>query len=148
FARLGLGDPQPVSALHGRASGDLLDVVVARLPETSTDDAVDRDDGEADAGSSIFSVAIAGRPNAGKSTLFNRLVGQERSVVAAHPGTTRDSIDTIVDTESGPIRFVDTAGMRRKAKVDEPAEYYSLVRALAAIDRADACLLIVDATVG
>jgi GTP-binding protein len=148
FAKLGLGDPQPVSALHGRASGDLLDVVVARLPEI--DETADGAEGSgADAtDDGIFSVAIVGRPNAGKSTLFNRLVGEERAVVHDYPGTTRDSIDTIVDTDTGPIRFVDTAGMRRRAKVDEPAEYYSLVRALAAIDRADACLLVIDATVG
>ena len=150
FERLGLGEPQPVSALHGRASGDLLDVIVARLPEDPAEAQAGGGSGEdgADANPSIFSVAIVGRPNAGKSTLFNRLVGEERSVVHDHPGTTRDSIDTIVDTESGPIRFVDTAGMRRKAKVDEPAEYFSLVRALGAIDRADACLLVIDATVG
>jgi GTP-binding protein len=154
FARLGLGDPEPVSALHGRASGDLLDIIVARLPADESEQASSEDDGgptenpRTGTDSSIFSVAIVGRPNAGKSTLFNRLVGEERSVVHDHPGTTRDSIDTIVDTESGPIRFVDTAGMRRKAKVDEPAEYFSLVRALAAIDSADACLLVIDATVG
>ncbi|HEY3834086.1 MAG TPA: ribosome biogenesis GTPase Der [Acidimicrobiia bacterium] len=153
FARLGLGDPEPVSALHGRASGDLLDVIVARLPEDEVDGAASGESdgdssGEAGTDRSIFSVAIVGRPNAGKSTLFNRLVGEERSVVHDTPGTTRDSIDTIVDTDTGPIRFVDTAGMRRKAKVDEPAEYFSLVRALAAIDRADACLLVIDATVG
>ena len=151
FARLGLGEPLPVSALHGRASGDLLDVIVERLPaDPAETQAVGDGSGEDGAGAdpSIFSVAIVGRPNAGKSTLFNRLVGEERSVVHDHPGTTRDSIDTIVDTESGPIRFVDTAGMRRKAKVDEPAEYFSLVRALGAIDRADACLLVIDATVG
>ncbi len=149
FARLGLGDPYPVSALHGRASGDLLDVIVGRLPDAA-DAPADGADGEgaSDSEPSIFSVAIVGRPNAGKSTLFNRLVGEERAVVHDHPGTTRDSIDTVVETESGPIRFVDTAGMRRKAKVDEPAEYYSLVRALAAIDRSDACLLVIDATVG
>ncbi len=144
FSRLGLGDPQPVSALHGRASGDILDEIVARLPEE-----VERGDGaERAADDSIFSVAIAGRPNAGKSTLFNRLVGEDRAVVHDLPGTTRDAIDTVVDTDSGPIRFVDTAGMRRKAKVDEPTEYYSLVRALGAIDRADACLLVVDASIG
>ncbi len=141
FARLGLGDPLPVSALHGRDSGDLLDAIVAALPPEQDGAEDDSDDG-------IFSVAIAGRPNVGKSTLFNRLVGEERSVVHDFPGTTRDAIDTVVETESGPIRFVDTAGMRRKSKVDEPTEYYSLVRALEAIDRADACLLMVDASEG
>ena len=93
-------------------------------------------------------VAIIGRPNVGKSTLFNRMVGDERSIVHDMPGTTRDTVDTVVETEEGPLRFVDTAGMRRKSRVDEGAEYYSLVRALKAIDRADAALLVIDATDG
>ena len=96
----------------------------------------------------IFSVAIVGRPNVGKSTLFNRLVGDDRSVVHDMPGTTRDTIDTIVETDDGPLRFVDTAGLRRQSRVDEPTEYYSLVRALEAVDRADAALLVIDATEG
>ena len=95
-----------------------------------------------------FSVAIVGRPNVGKSTLFNRLVGDERSVVHDLPGTTRDAIDTIVETDDGPLRFVDTAGMRRRSRIDEPTEYYSLVRALEAVDRADAALLVIDAPEG
>lgn len=143
FTRLGLGDPLPVSALHGRESGDLLDAIVAALPPADPDA-----DSEPSGRDGIFSVAIAGRPNVGKSTLFNRLVGEERAVVHDFPGTTRDAIDTVVETEDGLIRFVDTAGMRRKSKVEEPTEYYSLVRALEAIDRADACLLVVDATQG
>ena len=93
-------------------------------------------------------VAIVGRPNVGKSTLFNRLVGADRAVVHDLAGTTRDSIDTLVDTDDGPIVFVDTAGMRRKAKIDDSAEYYSFVRALRAIDDADIALLVIDATVG
>jgi GTP-binding protein len=141
FARLGLGDPWPVSAIHGRLSGELLDAVVAALPEPP-DETPDRaDDG-------IFSVAIVGRPNVGKSTLFNRLVGEERSVVHDLPGTTRDAIDTVVETDEGPLRFVDTAGLRRKSQIDEPSEYYSLVRALEAIDRADAALFLIDASEG
>jgi GTPase len=96
----------------------------------------------------IFSVAIVGRPNVGKSTLFNRMVGDERAVVHDLPGTTRDAIDTVVETEDGPLRFVDTAGMRRKSHVEEPMEYYSLVRALQAIDRADAALFVIDASEG
>ena len=96
----------------------------------------------------IFSIAIVGRPNVGKSTLFNRLVGEERSVVHDMPGTTRDAIDTVVETEDGPLRFVDTAGLRRKSQIDEPSEYYSLVRALEAIDRADAALFVIDASEG
>src|SRR4029077_18555542 len=101
-----------------------------------------------EAGPNVFSVAIVGRPNVGKSTLFNRLVGEERSVVHDLPGTTRDAVDTVVEFEEGPIRFVDTAGLRRKSQIDEPSEYYSLVRALEAIDRADAALFIVDASEG
>jgi len=141
FTRLGLGDPVPVSALHGRLSGELLDAIVASLPPADEDAPPAEDDG-------IFSVAIVGRPNVGKSTLFNRLVGEERSVVHDLPGTTRDAIDTIVETEHGPLRFVDTAGLRRKSRIEEPTEYYSLVRALQAIDRADAALLLIDATEG
>jgi GTP-binding protein len=95
-----------------------------------------------------FSVAIVGRPNVGKSTLFNRLVGEERAVVHDAPGTTRDTIDTVVETEDGWLRFVDTAGMRRKSRIDETTEYYSLVRALQAIDRSDAALLVIDANEG
>jgi GTP-binding protein len=93
-------------------------------------------------------VAIVGRPNVGKSTLFNRLVGEDRSVVHDLAGTTRDSIDTLVETEDGPIVFVDTAGMRRRSRIDDSAEYYSLVRALRAIDDADIALLVIDATEG
>ncbi len=141
FARLGLGTPHPVSAIHGRGSGDLLDAVVDALPPEPEAPSDDADDG-------IFSVAIVGRPNVGKSTLFNRLVGDERSIVHDMPGTTRDAVDTIVDTEDGPLRFVDTAGMRRRSKIDEPTEYFSLVRALQAVDRADAALLVVDAHEG
>ncbi len=93
-------------------------------------------------------VAIVGRPNVGKSTLFNRLIGDERAVVHDMPGTTRDAIDTLVETEDGPVVFVDTAGMRRRSRIDDSAEYFSLVRALRAIDTADIALLIIDATEG
>jgi GTP-binding protein len=93
-------------------------------------------------------IAIVGRPNVGKSTLFNRLVGDERSIVHDLPGTTRDAVDTVVETEDGPLRFVDTAGMRRRSRIDEPTEYFSLVRALQAVDRADAALLVIDAHEG
>ena len=140
---LGVGDPYAVSALHGRGTGDLLDGLLEYLPEI-----VDEDESPEEEGDKIFSVAIVGRPNVGKSTLFNRLIGEDRSVVHDMPGTTRDAIDTIVETDDGPIRFVDTAGMRRRAKVDEGTEYYSLVRALQAIDRADVALLVIDATIG
>ncbi|MFP5316857.1 MAG: ribosome biogenesis GTPase Der [Acidimicrobiia bacterium] len=144
LARLGLGEPVPVSALHGRGSGDLLDAVVAALPPEDLATAPAGADPEPD----VPSVAIVGRPNVGKSTLFNRLIGDERSVVHDMPGTTRDTIDTVVQTDFGPFRFVDTAGMRRKSRIDESPEYYSLVRALQAIDRARAALLVLDATEG
>ncbi len=146
FGRLGLGDPWTVSALHGRGSGDLLDVVVAALPPLSPEEEAAEAGEEPDAG--VPSVAIVGRPNVGKSTLFNRLIGDERSVVHDAPGTTRDSIDTIVESPDGPIRFVDTAGMRRRSRIGEGPEYYSLVRALQSIDRASAALLVIDAAEG
>ena len=141
---LGVGNPFPVSALHGRGTGDLLESLMLEFPP-EPEEVVDEDEAEAD---KIFSVSIVGRPNVGKSTLFNRLIGDERSVVHDMPGTTRDAVDTIVETEDGPIRFVDTAGMRRRSKVDESLEYYSLVRALQAIDRSDVAMLVIDATVG
>jgi GTPase len=144
FTQLGLGDPHVVSALHGRGSGDLLDAVVAALPPPPATEALP----EGDEAPGPFSIAIVGRPNVGKSTLFNRLVGDERAVVHDEPGTTRDSIDTVIETEDGPLRFVDTAGMRRRSRVDEPTEYYSLVRALESVDRADAALFVIDATEG
>lgn len=141
---LGVGDPLPVSALHGRNTGDMLEALMDVLPPAS-DEASDAADDDEDR---IFAVAIVGRPNVGKSTLFNRLIGDDRSVVHDMPGTTRDAVDTVVETEDGPIRFVDTAGMRRRSKVDEATEYYSLVRALQAIDRSDVALLVIDATIG
>jgi GTP-binding protein len=146
FSRLGLGDPYPVSALHGRGTGDLLDEVVALLPPEPADpaDAAPGPDDEV----AVAAVAIVGRPNVGKSTLFNRLIGDERSVVHDLPGTTRDSIDTLVSTPDGDVRFIDTAGMRRRGREADGAEYYSLVRALQALDRAQAALLVIDATQG
>ena len=141
---LGVGNPFPVSALHGRGTGDLLESLMLEFPP-EPEVVVEEDEAEAD---KIFSVSIVGRPNVGKSTLFNRLIGDERSVVHDMPGTTRDAVDTVVETEDGPIRFVDTAGMRRRSKVDESTEYYSLVRALQAIDRSDVAMLVIDATVG
>ena len=149
FSQLGLGDPIGVSAMHGRGSGDLLDVIVAAFPEPEAElELATDEEGDGNGKDSIFSVAIVGRPNVGKSTLFNRLVGDDRSVVHDAPGTTRDAIDTLVDTEDGPLRFVDTAGMRRRSRIDEPTEYFSLVRALQAVDRADAALLVIDAVDG
>ena len=157
FLALGLGEPYPISALHGRRAGDLLDVVVELLPPPTVDvadaPAGDLATGPQDAPWTPDEprpprVAIVGRPNVGKSTLFNRLVGEDRSVVHDLPGTTRDAIDTLVETEDGPIVFVDTAGMRRRSRIDDSAEYYSLVRALRAIDDADIALLLIDATEG
>ncbi len=151
FVGLGLGDPWPVSALHGRGTGDLLDAVVERLPAPPEPLGGAEDEtaaGAPTAGDRIFSVAIVGRPNVGKSTLFNRLIGDDRAVVHDMPGTTRDAIDTVVETPDGPVRFVDTAGMRRRSRIDEDTEYYSLLRALRAIDTADVALLVIDATVG
>jgi len=147
FLSLGLGNPWPVSALHGAGTGDLLDALVAQLPapEPGGEDVPGADDAEAP---KVFGVALVGRPNVGKSTLFNRLIGEDRSVVHDLPGTTRDSIDTVVETDDGPIRFVDTAGMRRKSRIDDGTEYYSFVRALRAVDASDVALLVIDATEG
>jgi GTP-binding protein len=153
FLSLGLGEPYPVSALHGRRAGDLLDVVVDELGiEDEVEPTVENDDEtpetvDADL-EGVPRVAIVGRPNVGKSTLFNRLCGEERSVVHDMAGTTRDAIDTLIEADEGRIVLVDTAGMRRRAKIDDSAEYYSLVRALRAVDEADVALLVIDATQG
>lgn len=147
---LGLGEPVGVSALHGRGAGDLLDRVVELLPEPPEEpDPHDPSKVEGGEGERrVFGVALVGRPNVGKSTLFNRLIGEDRAIVHDMPGTTRDTIDTVVDTEAGPIRFVDTAGMRRKSRIDDGTEYFSMVRALQAVDTADVALLVIDATEG
>ena len=138
FYSLGLGEPMPISASHGHGTGDLLDAVVRELPEDAGDD---------EAGDEI-SVAIIGRPNAGKSSLTNRLVGGERSIVSDVAGTTRDAIDSVVEHDGVRYRIVDTAGIRRKSQIDEDVEYYGYVRSLRAIDRADVVLLMIDATLG
>ena len=169
FVSLGVGDPYPVSALHGRGTGDLLDEVVSLLPEPMADGAADGDGdgsrsatlsastwgygasgeaGSAEADPSTPRVAIIGRPNVGKSTLFNRLLGEERSIVHDMPGTTRDTIDTVVDTPEGPICFIDTAGLRRPSKTDRGTEQHATLRALRALERAHIALLVIDATVG
>ena len=144
FRRLGLGDPQPVSAIHGRGTGDLLDRIVGALGPPPAEPEPEA----GPAGPAGFAVAIVGRPNVGKSTLFNRLVGEERTIVHDRPGTTRDAIDTVVETPDGPVRFVDTAGMRRRARIDERTEHVAVLRSLAAVDRADAALLVIDAASG
>ncbi|MBL47282.1 MAG: ribosome biogenesis GTPase Der [Candidatus Marinimicrobia bacterium] len=144
YLSMGLGEPNPVSALHGRGTADLLDLVIATIPEIENNSA-DEDETESE---DVVAVAIVGRPNVGKSTLFNKFIGEDRAVVHDKAGTTRDAIDTIVGTEIGTIKFVDTAGMRRKARISEDTEYYSLVRALNAIDKADIALLVIDSTIG
>ncbi len=141
FLSLGAGDPHFVSALHGRGAGDLLDHLVDSLQEVAEEPETDVNDG-------ALRVAIVGRPNVGKSTLFNKLIGEERSVVHDMPGTTRDAVDTVVETDSGPIRFIDTAGMRRRAKTEAGLETYAVLRSLDALDRADIAVLVIDATVG
>ncbi len=153
FVTLGLGDPHPISALHGRGCADLLDAVVAALPDAGVAGAgyhtpAAESDTPQDNDPNTVSVAIVGRPNVGKSTLFNRLVGEERSVTHDMPGTTRDSVDTLVQTPLGQLRLVDTAGLRRRNRIDEDTEYYAMLRALRSVDRSDVVLLIVDATQG
>ncbi len=145
FVRLGLGQPRAVSALHGRGIGDLLDEMVSFLPDPQPLAPVDESEKNK---SSFPAVAIIGRPNVGKSTLFNKLVGSERSITHDMPGTTRDSIDTLLETDSGTIRLIDTAGMRKKSNIGQGAEYYSLVRALQALDQSDVALLVIDSTEG
>ena len=139
FYSLGVGDPIPISATHGHGTGDLLDDLIAVLPEET----VDEDDYP-----EALGVAIIGRPNAGKSSLFNKIIGRERSIVSDVAGTTRDAIDTIVERDGRRYRLVDTAGIRKKSTVYENIEYYSMVRGLRAIDRADVALLVVDSSVG
>jgi len=140
FHRLGLGlsDPIPLSALHGHGTGDLLDEIVAHLPGT----------GERPVGDEAIGVAILGRPNVGKSSLLNALVGRERVIVSEVPGTTRDTIDTVLRRDETTFVLVDTAGLRRKRKQRQGIEYYSELRALEAAERADVALVLVDASEG
>ncbi len=137
FYNLGAGDPIPVSAANGKGSGDLLNALVARLPESEGD-------GRAEA----LRVAVIGRPNVGKSSFINRLLGEERLVVSEVAGTTRDSIDTPFTFHGREFIFVDTAGLRRQSKIDDGVEFYSSLRTRRAIDRADICLLMIDAAEG
>lgn len=138
FYGLGLGEPVPVSALHGHGSGDLLDSVAAHLPEAS-----------APSSSGWASVAIVGRPNVGKSSLSNALLGEERSLVDVAPGTTRDPVDTVILLEGErQLRIVDTAGMRKRVRITDPIEYFSWLRAQGTLGRVDAALLVVDAADG
>jgi GTP-binding protein len=137
FHALGFGDPIPVSAAVGKGSGDLLDAIVAKLPAAAADE-----------GQEEIQVAIVGRPNAGKSSLANRLLGEERYVVHPVAGTTRDAVDSVLRYHGHTLRFIDTAGLRRRAKVQEDVEFYSTLRTQRAIERADVCVLVVDATLG
>ena len=139
FYQLGLGDPWPVSATHGHGTGDLLDEVVHELNK------LDRDFEHEEP---AINVAIIGRPNAGKSSLTNKLTNNDRSIVSDVAGTTRDAIDTVVEHDGVLYRIVDTAGLRRKSQIDEDVEYYGFVRAMRAIDRADVALLVIDGTLG
>ncbi len=137
FYELGLGDPYPVSAVHGIGTGEVLDALVASFPpasETEEDESV--------------KIAIVGKPNAGKSSLLNRLVGEERAIVSPIPGTTRDAIDTQLTFDGMPLTLIDTAGIRRRGKIEHGVEQYSVLRAFKAIERADVVLLLVDAAEG
>ncbi len=138
FYNLGLGDPIAVSAVHGHGTGDLLDACVKYFPP---DDGVEEDDGR-------IQVAIIGKPNVGKSSLTNKILGEQRTIVSGVAGTTRDAIDSYFENETGKYVFIDTAGMRKKSKVDESIERYSVLRAQMAIERADVCLILIDAQEG
>lgn len=138
FYELGLGEPHPLAALSGKGSGDLLDRIVEALPAPS-----DAEEREVD-----LSLAVIGRPNVGKSSFVNRLLGEERVIVHDEAGTTRDAIDTYVEVADRQIRLIDTAGLRRRSRVEDDVEFYGRLRAASAIERADVCLLLVDTSVG
>lgn len=137
FYNLGLGEPFPVSSVHGHGTGDMLDEVIKYLPE-ATDDSED----------DTVKVAVIGKPNVGKSSIINRICGEERVIVSDIAGTTRDATDTSIENEQGKFTFIDTAGIRRKSKVLETVEKYSVLRAYMAVDRADVAVIVIDATVG
>lgn len=139
FYNLGLGDPVAVSSVHGHGTGDLLDRVFEYLPQ--------QDEGEETEGEEIR-VAVIGKPNVGKSSLINRISGEERCIVSDIAGTTRDAIDTAIENSFGKFTFIDTAGLRRKNKVEDSIERYSVLRAQMAIERADVCVIMIDAAVG
>lgn len=138
FYNLCLGDPIQVSAVHGHGTGDLLDKVIEYLPETEDDEEE----------SDTVKVAVIGKPNAGKSSLVNKIAGEERMIVSDIAGTTRDATDTLVENEYGSFVFIDTAGLRRKSKVDDAIEKYSVIRARMAVERANVCVIMIDATEG
>jgi GTP-binding protein len=136
FYALGAGDPIPVSATNGKGSGDLLDAVTERLPDAPADD------------TQTLRVAVIGRPNVGKSSFVNRLLGEDRLVVSEVPGTTRDAIDTPMQYHGRRVVFIDTAGLRRQSRIDDGIEFYSSLRTRRAVDRSDICVLMIDATEG
>lgn len=138
FYNLGLGEIYPVSASHGHGTGDLLDAVFDHISADETDDYTD----------DYIKVAVIGKPNVGKSSLVNKLAGEERMIVSNIAGTTRDAVDTVIENEYGKYVFIDTAGLRRKSKVLEKIEHYSVLRAYMAVDRSDVCVIMIDATEG
>jgi GTP-binding protein len=137
FYELGLGDPHPISSLHGTNTGDLLDVLVASFPEQSIEEADDS-----------VKIALVGKPNAGKSSLLNKLVGKERMIVSPIPGTTRDSIDTKIEYDGIEVTLIDTAGIRRRGRIEPGVEQFSVIRSFKSIEKADVALLMIDATTG
>jgi len=137
FYKLGLGEPYPVSGIHGLGVGDLLDAITVLLPTVERVEDADE-----------IKVAVVGRPNVGKSSIINRLLGEERVIVSDVPGTTRDAIDTVLEKDGITYRFIDTAGLRRQPRVKEDIEYYSFIRSLKALDRADIAVIVLDAETG
>lgn len=138
FYNLGLGDPIAVSAAHGHGTGDLLDEVVRFLPEQSDDEEDDE----------IINVAVIGKPNVGKSSLINKISGEERAIVSDIAGTTRDTTDTLIENQYGKFNFIDTAGLRRKSRVNDAIEKFSIIRARMAVERANVCVIMIDAVEG
>ena len=139
FYNLGLGDPIAVSSTHGHGTGDLLDEVIKYFPEQADDDTVDEE---------IINVAIIGKPNVGKSSLVNKISGTTRAIVSDIAGTTRDTTDTYIENQYGKFNFIDTAGLRRKSRVNDVIEKYSIIRARMAVERANVCVIMIDATEG
>ena len=137
FYELGLGEPYPISAVHGTGTGDLLDVLVEAFPPEETEEEDDS-----------VKIALVGKPNVGKSSLLNRIVGEERAIVSPIAGTTRDAVDTKMDFDGIPVTLIDTAGIRRRGKVEPGVEKYSVIRSMRAIERADVALLMIDAVEG
>ena len=138
FYNLGLGDPYPVSSVHGHGTGDMLDAVYEYLPDTN----------ETEYDDDYIKVAVIGKPNAGKSSLINKIAGEERVIVSDIAGTTRDSTDTVIENDYGKFVFIDTAGILKKSNVTEKVEHYSVLRAYMAVDRADVCVIMIDAVEG